>query len=140
MNCAPGGITGSFLWVNRVARSRTEPGRAGRASLFGPFGKVLRVGLEQRERAQSDDPREDGPGCRFGVEVAAELAARDLSSTANRFKAGHRLRIDISSADFTHDDRNSNRGGEPGGPVPARQTISHDPEHPSHLIAGILDP
>ena len=59
-------------------------------------------------------------------------------AVANRFKAGHRLRLDICSADFPHYDRNSNRGGEPGDPVPAKQTIHHDPEHPSHLLVSVL--
>jgi predicted acyl esterase len=59
-------------------------------------------------------------------------------ATANRFQAGHRLRVDICSADFPKFDRNANRGGEPGPPVPARQAIYHDPEHPSHLEVRVL--
>jgi putative CocE/NonD family hydrolase len=63
----------------------------------------------------------------------------DMWATANRFKAGHRLRLDISSADFPKFDRNSNRGGDPGDPIPARQSIYHDADHPSHLLVSILD-
>jgi hypothetical protein len=63
----------------------------------------------------------------------------DLWATANRFKAGHRLRIDVSSANFPHYDRNTNRGGEPGEPIRATQTIYHDREHPSHLIVSVLN-
>jgi len=62
----------------------------------------------------------------------------DMWATANRFKTGHRLRIDISSADFPHYDRNSNRGGESGDPIPAHQAVYHDPDHPSHLLVSIL--
>lgn len=62
----------------------------------------------------------------------------DMWATANRFKAGHRLRVDISSADFPHYDRNSNRGGKPGDPIAAKQAIYHDPEHPSHLLVSVL--
>ncbi len=47
----------------------------------------------------------------------------DLWATANRFKAGHRLRPDLSSADFPKFDRNANRGGEPGEPIPGQQRI-----------------
>jgi uncharacterized protein len=57
----------------------------------------------------------------------------DLWATANRFKAGHRLRLDISSADFPHYDRNSNRGGQPGPPVVAHQTVYRDRHRSSHL-------
>src|SRR5262249_54432180 len=54
----------------------------------------------------------------------------------NRFAAGHRLRLDISSADFPKFERNNNRGG-PGPSVAARQTIYHDAEHPSHLLLPV---
>jgi predicted acyl esterase len=49
------------------------------------------------------------------------------------------LRIDVSSADFPRFDRNSNLGGQAGRPVPALQTIYHDAEYPSHLLASVLD-
>jgi uncharacterized protein len=61
-----------------------------------------------------------------------------LWATANRFRAGHRLRVDISSGDFPKFDRNTNLGGQPGEPVPAQQRIFHDPEHPSHLEVQVL--
>jgi uncharacterized protein len=38
-------------------------------------------------------------------------------------QGSHRLRVDISSAHFPMFDRNTNRGGEPGRPVPASQMI-----------------
>ena len=47
--------------------------------------------------------------------------------------AGHRLRVDISSADFPKLERNANTGGEPGPPVRAQQTIFHGSGYPSHL-------
>ncbi len=62
----------------------------------------------------------------------------DMWATPNQFKAGHRLRLDISSADFPKLDRNSNRGGMPGSPIPGEQTIYHDVEHPSHLLISVL--
>jgi predicted acyl esterase len=63
----------------------------------------------------------------------------DMWATANRFKAGHCLRLDISSADFPRFDRNANRGGEPGAAIPALQTIYHDSQHPSHLLVSVLE-
>jgi uncharacterized protein len=62
----------------------------------------------------------------------------DLWATANTFKAGHRLRVDISSADFPRFDRNSNRGEEPGRPIKAEQTVYHDAQHRSQLIMYVL--
>ena len=62
----------------------------------------------------------------------------DMWATANRFKVSHRLRVDISSADFPKFDRNANRGGLPGPPISARQTIFHDSQHPSHLLMAVI--
>jgi predicted acyl esterase len=62
----------------------------------------------------------------------------DLWDTAHRFAAGHRLRIDISSADFPRFNRNSNRGGQAGPPVPADQCILHDADHQSCLTFAAI--
>jgi len=62
----------------------------------------------------------------------------DMWATANRFAAGHCLRLDISSADFPKFERNNNRGGEPGPSVIAHQTIYHDAAHPSQLLLPII--
>ena len=61
----------------------------------------------------------------------------DMWVTANRFKAGHRICIDVSSADFPRFDRNTNLGGAPGDPVPATQTVYRDASHPSHLVLPV---
>jgi putative CocE/NonD family hydrolase len=61
--------------------------------------------------------------------------------TANRFKKGHRIRIDISSSNFPRFDINPNTG-EPLGKhrrnITADNTIYHDADHPSHVILPIL--
>jgi predicted acyl esterase len=62
----------------------------------------------------------------------------DLWCTSNVFKKGHRIRVEVSSSDFPRYDRNANRGGEPGDPVVAHQTIYHDAEHPSHLVLPVI--
>ena len=57
--------------------------------------------------------------------------------TANRFKAGHRIRIDISSSNFPRFDVNPNTG-EPLGrnrrAIRADNSIHHDAAHPSHVV------
>jgi len=87
-----------------------------------------------------------GPVWRGGTNGEPELLAPgvvyelhiSLWATANRFKAGHRLRVDVSSADFPHFDRNTNRGGDPGPPLPAHQCIYHDAVRPSHLRVDVV--
>jgi putative CocE/NonD family hydrolase len=61
--------------------------------------------------------------------------------TANIFKKGHRIRLDISSSNFPRFDVNPNTG-EPLGrhrrTVTADNTIYHDADHPSHVILPII--
>ncbi len=61
--------------------------------------------------------------------------------TANVFKKGNRIRIDISSSNFPRFDRNPNTG-EPIGMnrrmVTADNSIHVDREHPSHVILPII--
>ncbi|MGQ9629818.1 MAG: CocE/NonD family hydrolase [bacterium] len=67
----------------------------------------------------------------------------DLGATANLFKAGHRIRISITSSDFPRYDRNMNTGGPPGGEVEGRvavNTVFHDSLRPSHVIFPISQP
>jgi len=64
-----------------------------------------------------------------------------LQPTSNLFKAGHRIRIDISSSDFPNFDRNHNTGGDDYAEatlLKARQTVYHDGKHPSRIILPIV--
>jgi putative CocE/NonD family hydrolase len=67
--------------------------------------------------------------------------AIDLWATSNVFKAGHRIRVDISSSNFPRFNRNLNTGEKTFGGtrmVKARQTIYHDTEHPSAVVLPII--
>lgn len=60
----------------------------------------------------------------------------DLLGIANRFKKGHRIRLDISSSNFPFFDVNPNTGERPGyhtHMIKARNTIYHDEKRPSHI-------
>jgi hypothetical protein len=65
----------------------------------------------------------------------------DLWATSNMFRAGHRIRLEVSSSNFPRFDRNLNTG-EPAASsdklVPATNTIVHDKEHPSALILPVV--
>jgi putative CocE/NonD family hydrolase len=61
--------------------------------------------------------------------------------TANVFKAGHRLRLEISSSNFPMYDRNPNTGApfaQNAALRTARQTIFHDLHHPSEITLPIV--
>lgn len=65
----------------------------------------------------------------------------DLWSTSQVFKAGHRLRLEVSSSNFPRYDRNQNTGHELGADAElhtAKQTVFHDERYPSHLILPII--
>ncbi len=63
----------------------------------------------------------------------------DLWYTSNVFRAGHRLRFEISSSNFPRFDRNLNTGENQGRAtrvVRATNTVYHDRQHPSALAHG----
>lgn len=60
--------------------------------------------------------------------------------TANMFKAGHRLRLEISSSNFPMYDRNPNTGhpfAQDADLQTARQTVYHNAAHPSEVTLPI---
>ena len=64
-----------------------------------------------------------------------------VGPTSMLFKAGHRIRVDISSSDFPMYDRNHNTGlncWEDPTFMKARQTIFHDPAHPTRILLPIV--
>jgi uncharacterized protein len=65
----------------------------------------------------------------------------DLWATSNVFKAGHRIRVYVSSSNFPRFSRNLNTGEPTLGSkrmVTAKQTVYHDREHPSSIILPIV--
>ncbi len=91
-----------------------------------PDGRAIQlqsVALRARYRDPDTGPQPLEPGRVYRFEI-------DLWATANRFRAGHRLRLDVSSADFPRFDRNAN---------PGEQRVFHDPDRPSHLVISVLD-
>ncbi len=67
----------------------------------------------------------------------------DLIATSQVFKAGHRLRVDISSSNFPCFDRNPGNGAPAATAterdfVVAEQTICHDGAHPSYITLPVI--
>ena len=65
----------------------------------------------------------------------------DLWPTSNVFRKGHRLRVDIASANFPRFDRNPNTGntfGEDADIQVAHQTVLHDRSHASHILLPVI--
>ena len=65
----------------------------------------------------------------------------DLWATSNVFKAGHRIRVEIASANFPRFDRNpqtGERAAEASQVAPALQCVFHDEARPSHIVLPII--
>ena len=65
----------------------------------------------------------------------------DLWATSNLFRAGHRIRLEVSSSNFPRFDRNLNTGESAANSskwVSATNKILHDASHPSALILSIV--
>jgi putative CocE/NonD family hydrolase len=65
----------------------------------------------------------------------------DLWATSNVFKAGHRIRLDVTSSNFPRWDRNPNTGHDFGVDAElavAHQAILHDREHVSYVVLPIV--
>lgn len=86
--------------------------------------------LRCRYRQAPDEPRLLEPG------EVAEIAIEPMP-TSNLFKAGHRIRLDISSSNFPRFDVNPNTGapeGEGGPRVKALNRVHIGAHHASHVV------
>ncbi len=101
-----------------------------------PDGKSLNV-CDGIIRASFRDGKHLTP-----VEPSAPIRYEiDLWSTAQVFKAGHRLRILITSSDFPRYDRNPNTGESPSSACrfePTLQRVYHDTERASYVELPIV--
>jgi hypothetical protein len=91
---------------------------------------ILRV----RYRKSWEKPEPLQPGAVAQVTVEA-------FPTANLFKRGHRIRLDISSSNFPHFDVNPNTGAPEGTGLTrqvARNTLYLDRDRPSHVVLPII--
>jgi putative CocE/NonD family hydrolase len=80
-------------------------------------------------RPEATPPSLIEPGSPYAYDI-------DLWGTANTFKAGHRIRFEITSSNFPRWDRNLNTGESGASSARmaiAHQTILHDADHPSAL-------
>ncbi|HWE40720.1 MAG TPA: CocE/NonD family hydrolase [Isosphaeraceae bacterium] len=102
-----------------------------------PLGFALNLGdsiLRARYRESLDRPTPLEPGRVVPITIA-------LYPTANVFKAGHRIRVDISGSNFPRFDVNPNTGDPLGTHrrmLEAENTVVHDRDHPSHVVLPIV--
>ncbi len=89
-----------------------------------------------RYRQSWEEPRMNEPGEIFRIGI-------ELFATANLFKAGHRIRLDIASSNFPKFDVNPNTGapeGVGGAFNVARNTVHMSARHPSKIVLPLVAP
>jgi putative CocE/NonD family hydrolase len=102
-----------------------------------PDGRAIHIcegirGVTFRESLEHPTPIE--PGKIYPLSIS-------LWETSMVFKAGHRIRLEVSSSNFPRYARNQNTGlplGSSAEMRKAQQTIYHDADHPSHLILPVI--
>lgn len=102
-----------------------------------PLGFDLNLGdsiIRTRYRDSLEHQKLMKPGAVYQVTI-------NLYPTANLFKKGHRIRLDISSSNFPRFDVNPNTG-EPlqrnRRMIPADNTVFHDRTRPSRIVLPII--
>ncbi len=91
--------------------------------------------LRMRYREGLDRAEPVNPGHVYRIAV-------DAGATANVFRKGHRIRLEVSSSNFPRFDRNPNTGGriaEETRSVVANQTVYHDRERLSQLVLMAME-
>jgi putative CocE/NonD family hydrolase len=102
-----------------------------------PDGRAIHIcegvrGATFRESLEKPTPIEPGRVYLFPI---------SLWETSMVFKAGHRIRLEVSSSNFPRFARNQNTGlplGTSSQLKKTRQTIYHNAEYPSHLILPVI--
>jgi putative CocE/NonD family hydrolase len=136
-------IAGSVRLLLYAASSAPDTDFTARLLDVAPDGKALNLceGILRCRwrgmRADEKSPTWLQPGEPTRLEI-------ELGETAWRFRAGHRLRLAISSSSWPRFERHPNTRGEPSlaapeDAEPARQAIFHDPERPSQLLLPVVD-
>jgi putative CocE/NonD family hydrolase len=92
--------------------------------------------LRTRYRGGTDEAAPMVPGHVYELTL-------DLVATANVFRAGHRIRLEVSSSNFPRFDRNSNTGGDLAKATvadykPALNSVHHGPDRCSRLMLPII--
>ena len=70
-----------------------------------------------------------------------EMYDIEVGVTANVFRRGHQIRLEVSSSNFPRFDRNLNTGNDLARDSEirvAQQKVFHDPSYPSHLLLPVI--
>ena len=130
-------VTGPIKVVLWAGSSAADTDFTAKLVDVSPSGYAMNVAqgiIRARFRDSWTSPTPLTPGRIYRYEI-------DCWSSSNCFRAGHRIRVEISSSNFPQFDRNPNTGrafGMDAELARATQTVYHDAQHPSHILLPIL--
>jgi putative CocE/NonD family hydrolase len=132
-------VTGPIRLVLHASSSAVDTDFTGALVNVHPDGRavILTEGiLRARYRNSTREAELLEPGRTYELQI-------DLWATSNVFKAGHQIRLEVSSSNFPRFDRNSNTGGiiateTEADFIPAVNRIFHGGSHPSRLVLPII--
>ncbi len=130
-------VTGPITAILFSASSAPDTDFAAALVDLHPDGKAINITqgiLRARFRDFLENPTLIEPGKVYAYKIG-------VWETSNVFKAGHRIRVEISSSDWPNHDRNLNTGHQPGMDAELRiaeQTIYHDSANPSRITLPIV--
>jgi len=130
-------ITGPITLELYVSSSAVDTDFTGKLVDVWPdgFAQNLCEGiLRARYRDSLEKPELMNPGQVYRLTL-------DLGATANVFLAGHRLRLEVASANFPRFSRNPNTGEQPAtasAGVKATNSVYHDHTRPSALLLPVI--
>jgi len=133
-------VTGPIELVLSISSSARDTDFTGKLVDVYPDGRaeILTDGiLRARYRESFSEPRLLQPGQIYEMHL-------DLWATSNLFKAGHRIRLEVTSSNFPRFDRNTNTGGTIETEtekdfVQVVNRVYHDSVHPSYLVLPIIE-
>jgi hypothetical protein len=130
-------VTGPVSVVLHASSDCTDTDFTAKLVDVHPSGYAVNVCdgiLRARYRESLETPRLLTPG-------KVEQLTIDLWATSNLFKQGHRIRLEVSSSNFPHYDRNLNTGHDWGVDAAmqvAHQEVHHTQAHPSHVLLPVV--
>jgi putative CocE/NonD family hydrolase len=132
-------VTGPMTLTLYAATTAKDTDWTAKLVDVGPDGFARNV-QEGILRARYRQTRGKSPGTLLQPGKVYEYKI-DLWATSNAFLLGHRIRLEVSSSNFPHFDRNLNTGEDTATgsrSEVATQTIYHSARYPSHLLLPII--
>jgi hypothetical protein len=132
-------VTGPVKAVLYAMSSAVDTDWVVRLSDVHPDGRSILIAdgiLRARYRKSMTEPDLIVPDYVYRYEI-------DLWATSNVFKAGHRLRVSVTSSNFPRWDRNLNTAESPetgARTETAFNTVFFDARRPSHVLLPVIEP